>query len=376
MKAFFTGDLYLESSINEDFMPTELKNTIGECDIVFTNFEGPAPKDSNLSYAPKAGPSIAQNHENISLLTRAGFNLFGLANNHIMDCGIEGLSDTIESIRNNGASMIGAGLSEEDAYSVYRHKGECSVSIIAIAEKTFGCISEADCGFAWMNDYRISELISNEKAVSDYVVVTCHCGAELYDKPLPEVRALYKHFIDLGADAVVGHHPHVCQGIEEYKGKPIFYSLGNFAFDDFGDYPSDIKYIGMVVVLDFYKDGTGIGYDILPVSYEDQKVNIPDKVEFLKWIEDQKAILSDEKKYYEQVNDFCIKMYEEVYEPYILRGCGFYLQNLKSILGSMYKAFTGNLHKDTCLQWHNFAVETNRWIIERALSVRYRSGKK
>ncbi len=375
MNVFFAGDICLEHVVDSELLSTELKKIIHNCDITFVNFEGAAPKKKGSSFEKKAGPSISQNYKNIELLSKEGINLFGLANNHIMDCGITGLTDTIAEVKRNGRAVVGAGKCQKEAYSVFRYKGDCNVSIIAVAENSFGCIKNSESGFAWMNDYRVQDAIKKEKCDSDYVLVTCHCGAELFDKPLPEVRNMYKHFIDLGADAVIGHHPHVCQGIEEYRGRPIFYSLGNFAFDNFGSYPDTIRYVGMVIVLKLSNLDSKLEYEAFPVSYHYGKIKICDRIDFNKWLDFQREVLDDSQTYMKSVNDFCLRMYDEVYEAYILRGCGLFFHSLKSKLGSIYRELTGSRHSDTYLQWHNFAVETNRWIIERALSIKNNLGK-
>ena len=90
------------------------------------------------------------------------------------------------------------------------------------------------------------------------LIVQVHAGVELLDVPIPEWRAKYRQLIDLGADVVIAHHPHVMQGIEEYKGKLICYSLGNFYFD----YPSNHPQwnTGAMLTLDF-QHKQRVGYD-------------------------------------------------------------------------------------------------------------------
>ncbi|MBE5823709.1 MAG: CapA family protein [Butyrivibrio sp.] len=370
MRAFFSGDLCIKSTITNEFISKDLKDKIEECEIVYTNLEGPCLRERDILPIKKAGPAISQNKDNVRILKKIGFNLFGLANNHIMDYGKKGLEDTLSVLKDCGASYIGAGLSEEEAYSVYRYVKDCRVSVIAVAEKQFGCINDSTCGFAWMNDSRVEEIIRSEKKISDYVIVTCHCGAELFDKPLPEVRFLYKNFIDFGADAVIGHHPHICQGIEEYKGRPIFYSLGNFAFEDFGDYPLDVAYIGAVVVIDI-DSAKKMTYEILPVAYNSEGITLCDEEKFIRWITGKSIELKEQQKYLNEINNYCIKIYDNVYEDYILKGCGLYFHSFKSSLSTLVKLMLKRRDKDYLLQWHNFAVETNRWIIERALSLKH-----
>ena len=86
-------------------------------------------------------------------------------------------------------------------------------------------------GCAYINDLRVNHDIMEAKKTVDYLFVLPHDGIEYIDVPLPETIARYRDFIDYGADGVIASHPHCPQGWEEYKGKPIFYSLGNFFFN-------------------------------------------------------------------------------------------------------------------------------------------------
>lgn len=109
-------------------------------------------------------------------------------------------------------------------------------------------------GCAYINDLRVNHDIIEAKKTLDYLFVLPNDGIEYIDVPLPETIARYRDFIDYGADGVIGTHPHCPQGWEEYKGKPIFYSLGNFLFNskDNVEYRTDKPhwYEGLCVVLD------------------------------------------------------------------------------------------------------------------------------
>src|SRR5690606_3657601 len=86
-------------------------------------------------------------------------------------------------------------------------------------------------GCSWINQIQVNNIIRTAKEQCDHLIILSHGGIEFMDVPLPEWRDRYRELIDLGADAVIGTHPHVPQGIEIYNKKPIFYSLGNFYFD-------------------------------------------------------------------------------------------------------------------------------------------------
>ena len=86
-------------------------------------------------------------------------------------------------------------------------------------------------GCAYINDLKVNHVIIEAKKKVDYLFVLPHDGIEYIDIPMPETIARYRDFIDYGADGVIAAHPHCPQGWEEYNGKPIFYSLGNFLFN-------------------------------------------------------------------------------------------------------------------------------------------------
>lgn len=156
-----------------------------------------------------------------------------------MDYGHPGLQATINEIERHDLDYSGAGIKYDDAYqpAIINIKG-VKIGIINAAEAAllFGvldCFGKDEAGHAWINHPLIDKNIIQlkQKAQCDFVVVFSHAGLEHYPIPQKEWRVRYKHLCDLGADVVVGGHPHVAQGYEFYESSLIFYSLGNFYFD-------------------------------------------------------------------------------------------------------------------------------------------------
>lgn len=231
IKIFACGDV-VNTTENKNFVSGGLKKIIREADISVCNFEAPIKTDSQP--IPKAGPNIYQSRESIKYLKEAGFNLCSLANNHIYDFGREGLHSTIEEIKKFNLEYVGAGLDFESAYreKVFNIQGT-KIGFLAACEAEFGCLTEDENrgGYAWLNHYLIEDKIRKLKKYVDIIILIAHAGVEEIDIPLPEWRGKYKRFCDLGVDILIGHHPHVPQGFEQYKKSLIFYSLGNFYFD-------------------------------------------------------------------------------------------------------------------------------------------------
>ncbi|MCM1140746.1 MAG: CapA family protein [Muribaculum sp.] len=229
MRIAFVGDCVLYNpethSIGE-----KLRKKLDNCEIKVVNFEAPiiSPLANGIH---KSGPVLAQSKESIQWLEKKGFNVFSLANNHTMDYGPEGLLNTIESF-DKSSVVLGVG-NYETAYKIkIIKKNGRSYGFLGLTHREFGCVdvhSPNDLGTAMLTSPKA--IVSIAKAKVDYLYIIAHGGVEYLEAPLPEWRELYKSFIDLGADGVIASHPHVPQGYETYKGRPIFYSLGNFVFE-------------------------------------------------------------------------------------------------------------------------------------------------
>ena len=175
--------------------------------------------------------------EKVSMFKEMGIDAVTLANNHALDYGTDALLDTCEVLDSAGILHTGAGKNLDEAKQpvVFEKNGQ-RVALIGATR----VIPQADWAATnghpgMLSSYEVSvepllAQIAECHAAGDKVVVLIHWGIEREEKPQEYQRALAKRYIDAGADLVIGSHPHVLQGIEYYKGKPIFYSLGNFVF--------------------------------------------------------------------------------------------------------------------------------------------------
>lgn len=210
----------------------------------------------------KAGPHLLLEEKFLEGFVDC-FNLAVIANNHAMDYGLEGLEATRYFCGRNNIEVVGAGANEDEAFSPFDRDG---LRIIAVAENEFGAAGINAAGIASVeNERQIFELIKNGKSHGKRVIVVVHGGSEVIPVPPPYVRERYKLWIEFGADLIIGNHPHVVQGHEIFKGKYIFYSLGNFAFENssFMEYANSNWSLG--VSFDVTK-GTA---DIIPISVDD-----------------------------------------------------------------------------------------------------------
>ena len=172
-----------------------------------------------------------------AVLKRAGLGVVSLANNHVMDYGWAGLADTMAALDQAGIKYAGAGRDRREA---------CAPLLVTAAGRTIAFLArsavivsaptyagEAEPGVAFLDPEETLAAIRSSRATADLVVLLVHWGVEEYAYPSATQRKLAKQFIDAGADVILGHHPHVLQGIEEYGAGLVAYSLGNFLFDEF-----------------------------------------------------------------------------------------------------------------------------------------------
>jgi len=196
------------------------------------------------------------------ILKEGAINIVTLSNNHIMDYGIEGLMSTLQILNKNGIKYTGAGQNVNDARKpAIVEKDSVKIGILAYSA-TFPrayWATEKKPGTVFPYRSKVKEDIRDLREIVDFLVVSFHWGAELLDTPKTYQKVLAKFAIDNGADLVIGHHPHVIQWPEIYKGKLIFYSLGNFIFGSYSDNSSG-------AILNLTIDGDELIYKIYPLE--------------------------------------------------------------------------------------------------------------
>lgn len=302
---FFCGDFCSKPSTTLITVSEELKSLIKSSDLSVCNFEVPlkpeeVDKDDNYFY---------QNDDSPAFLENLGFNVFSFSNNHVFDYGENGYHKTINAFTNK---PFGSGTYDE-AYTVkiIETKGK-KIGFMALTYAArFGVFNDvnnrSDLGSAWINDLIVNHKIIEAKRIVDFLIILPHDGIEYIDVPIPETIARYRDFIDYGADAVIGSHPHCPQGWEEYKGKPIFYSLGNFFFNsketpDYRAWNRPHWYEGLCVIIKF--SSTYISYEVInTLNINNLKLEINASEEVKKHNELICNYLIDKNKY----NSYLIK---------------------------------------------------------------------
>lgn len=362
----FFGDFKV-NSISKLIVSETLKAQLKKGDINIVNFEAPVSSDGKP--IKKSGPNICQHIEAPKWLEKVGFNAISLANNHIMDFGEIGLAKTKEAFQS--AKLMGAG-SWDEAYRIHEFttSDNLKIGIICCTHCEFGTLSNHKTkGAAHALQPDIQRLILRG-CEFDALLVFNHGGVEYMDVPLPEWREVYKLWIDLGADAVIASHPHVPQGYELYKGKPICYSLGNFCFDTLKqDVPSH-WYESLCCTLNVIS-AHNVKLDVRPIIYDAENGYIKDNHDkaFAAHIEKMNTVLQDEDAYMKQVNNDVTKLLPH-YKGLFSRGgfvTGLFQKEfVKGFAeGLMGKGFWNYRHA-----LNNIRCESHRWAIMRALNLR------
>lgn len=214
-----------------DYPFIAVRKELETSDINLANLESPIAKGGEeyieKKFRFRADPEVAP------AIRAAGFNIVTLANNHSMDFGGEALMETLQHLNDNGIFWTGAGKNLSDARKVifYNVKGKKMAFIgYSLTQPIEFFARKNRPGTSPGYEKMVSADIISARSEADYVVVSFHWGKEASTKVQAYQRETAHKAIEAGADVIIGHHPHVLQGIERYKSGIIFYSLGNFAF--------------------------------------------------------------------------------------------------------------------------------------------------
>ncbi len=237
----FAGDLYPTEQLQEKYSKNgitaaasqALLSVTKSADIFMLNQEfpfgttGEAAQDKQYTF--RVDPKY------VSILPELGVDIVTLANNHMLDFGREPLTETLHALDQNGILHVGAGQNLEEASALKTiEAGGRTIGFLGatrvIPQNSWTATSGNSGLFTTYDATKLLAEIREAKQSCDFVVVFVHWGVERNTTPEDYQKSLAYQYIDAGADAVIGAHPHVLQGIEYYNGKPIFYSLGNFIF--------------------------------------------------------------------------------------------------------------------------------------------------
>lgn len=238
IKVAFLGDICLQhkdlrnKSWGKDDISPSLKEFVEKIDFSVANLENPLGGDEASRNKEKLALRASSN--TIPFLKTLNVHAVSLANNHIVDYGDKGGLETVNLLEEAGIKWFGAGyLGEEGNPTILERNG---ISLACLGYSHPPCeewySSTQRFGSAQYVKSELEYLISQLKGSVNSIFVFMHWGLENINYPVPENVKVAHEIIDLGADVIIGGHPHLYQGYEIYRGKYIFYSLGNFVFGD------------------------------------------------------------------------------------------------------------------------------------------------
>jgi poly-gamma-glutamate synthesis protein (capsule biosynthesis protein) len=205
---------------------------LSSADITFINLESPF---ADKGPRGEAGLIFRARPETVAGLVLAGVDVASTANNHARDCGDYGVLYTIDVLRKNHIEPVGSGETEQQAHEgiVLTRHGVRFGFLGYTYDQSNGNWRDVDKRIALADPAVMEQDVASLKKRADVVIVSMHNGIEYMKRANPKQAEFAHRAIDAGAAMVVGHHPHVTQQVEQYHGGTIFYSLGNFVFDQF-----------------------------------------------------------------------------------------------------------------------------------------------
>jgi poly-gamma-glutamate capsule biosynthesis protein CapA/YwtB (metallophosphatase superfamily)/Tfp pilus assembly protein PilF len=280
------GDMSLARGVNVDLYTGRSESPlrfvaplIGRAQVAFGNLESPLTKRAKR--APTKGPRggsiyLKGNPDYAFILTEAGFDVLSLANNHAMDYGEQGLSDTIYYLDQEEIKHVGAGPDLAAALA----PADVDLDGFVVRFLAFNGVEPREysagagkAGTAPLDEGTVTSAIARAKAGANLVVVSLHWGGESMAYPSSEQKRLAHRFVDAGADVILGHHPHVIQSVETYEGAVIAYSLGNFLFDS--RFPK--RHYSTLLAIEVSRSRGILGFRLIPIYIEGTEPAVSDE---------------------------------------------------------------------------------------------------
>ena len=308
----FSGDIgfdkYMDKKWEDDnLLSDDIVEFFHSADHVCINVEGAVVDADNVK--EKTEFFHAMNPNAIQVFNKIGADIWSIGNNHTMDAGVDGIKSTLRFAKDNNVKTIGAGLNLSQASEPVYIPEAGGIGIFNVSYmKEKVPATETQAGFfAWNDMEEISRRIKEIKQKCRWCVIVAHGGDEFSPIPNTYTRDRYIEYLKLGADVIVGHHPHVVENYEIFDdGKIIFYSLGNFIFDTNYQRSHINTEIGVLLQIVFEEDKfdfNAIGIKINRELGKIEKTQLPDvfdnvsseQYEILKALSAQ-AFLQEEKR--------------------------------------------------------------------------------
>ncbi len=255
----FTGDIGFDRYMykkweDSELISSEILRFLHSADHVIPNVEGPiAEAEQNTTDSGVQQLLHTIDPKAVSVLNKMNADIWNICNNHIMDAGPYGIESTLKIAKENNVQTIGAGMDIHEARKpvILDEAGGIGMFGVGYQRACRKADEEKPGCYSWSDLDAIQQTINDIKSKCRWCIVVAHAGEEFTPLPSPYTRERYHKYLEMGADIVISHHPHVPMNYETVGDKIIFYSLGNFIFDtDYqrSQYNTDI---GVIVKLNF-----------------------------------------------------------------------------------------------------------------------------
>ncbi len=359
---FISGNIY-------EVIDKQALTLLGSVDYRIFNLE--VPLTDNLSPISKDGPSLSAPSATIHGIKTLNPSLVTLANNHIMDHGESGLTDTMSHLSKNKIGFVGAGMTLQEASSPAilankRHK----IGIYACAEHEFSIAGITKAGANPFDPLESFDHINALKQECNYLIILYHGGKERYRLPTPELQKVCRKMISRGADLVICQHSHCVGSFEKYENGTIVYGQGNFLFDRHDD---EFYRTGLLIKVVI---GPVVEIEYLPICKRENGVELADAksgAKILAGFYKRSEKIIDPLFVEKEFENYC-KMNGQYYLA-TLAGFGKTLRRIDKVLN---RPFTRLIYSESKLNTvrNHIECETHREIVLKYIEILNRAKKR
>ena len=324
MKILFASDMsfnYMKEIPAEGEAKNVMADTAKEfqkADFSIVNLENIFGNKKDYEPIPKSGPNLISDDKYIDYVEVLNPTAVGMANNHSRDYGDGALFHTIDMLKTRGYQVCGAGENISQAYepAVFEKDG-VKVHVIAVCENEFGIAGKNTAGTAGYSLGLVAGAIKRALLEGAEPIIYFHGGNETNPFPSPAKTELYRHFVDIGARAVIAMHTHCPQGYEVYNGCPIIYSMGNFYFPSDGGDDATWNY-GYMTMLSIDEDNASV--EVIPYTFNFESHTIltgERRQQFMDYLKEITEPISDDAKIEELFEAWCTIIGIGAYLPHV-----------------------------------------------------------
>jgi poly-gamma-glutamate synthesis protein (capsule biosynthesis protein) len=370
----FGGDTVINEqasrrNIEGTLLSHEVSEVIKNASEFIVNLEAPFTTCNNEIM--KNGPNIKCDPSYIQVLKNIGVSAVCLANNHMMDFADEGLTETLDVCSKANIKSVGAGQNyQESSKPILFSLNNQNIAVLNIAENEFGGVTDTSSGINTLNLIDNIKKIREIKKECDVLILNLHAGIEYFALPRPELQKICHFFIEEGVDTIICHHTHVASAYEIYNGKPVFYGIGNFIFEN---KQSNQSWEEGYLVKIYVNKNSEINFELVPYNQNISESGVrllkdEELINFQKQISQLNTCLATKEDYLAKWTAFCQS--KEMYYMTLLF-FPFIYKPLKLLLKIPFLNAIVNPKSRIALRLNLIRCESHSEVIKHVLSTSY-----